>query len=298
MSAKPLGPWQAGMVTAISPTAIRAAPDRSGAAGLLDALNVDIDRAGAVERRQTWALLDAQPAHSLFEHAGTTYGVVGGVLSILADDGYVALTSVTGKLAWTVLNGEPCFVSASGVYLVRGQTVIQVPAGTSTDDEAELLLRSLPGGSQVAYWNGRLLVVRGNSLLWSEPLRFGVYNPLTNFVRFEERIGWIAALDTGIYVGLRNSVRFLRGSDPAAFSQLVVAGPSWSRSGAVIPAAGIDPDIAQGAPKVAVWLSQRGFALGLPSGAVLYPQADRLAELPLGAGRLVVMGDRITVLSN
>ena len=143
-----------------------------------------------------------------------------------------------------------------------------------------------------------MLVARGNSLLWSEPLRYGLYNPLTNFIQFEERVSWLAPLASGIYVGLRSSVRFLRGSDPGAFVQLRVAGPSWARSGAVVKADGMDPEVSQGAAEVAVWLSARGFSVGLPSGAVLYPQADRLAELPLGAGRLVVLGDRITVLSN
>lgn len=294
MQSKPLGPWAQGMVTSIPPTEIRTAPGKNGAAGLLDALNVDIDRSGSVSRRSGWALDQAGAAHSLFAHDGATYGVLDGVLYRL--HGMLSLGSVSGRLAWTVLNGEPCFVDAEGVHLIRNGAVIAVPTGSANDEEAELMLRPLPGGSAVSYWNGRLLVARGNSLLWSEPVRFGVFNPLANFVTFEERIRWIAPLESGVFVGLRNSVRFLRGGNPAEFVQSRVA--TAPGSGAVIKTSGLSPELVQGASEVACWLSDRGFALGLPTGQVVFPQADRLKDLPLAAGRLVVSGDRITVLSN
>ena len=287
------------MVTAVPATAIRASIGRRGEpAGLTDALNCDIDDVGYVSRRSAWMLATASDAHSLFEHDGTTYCVVDGVLGYLDGTAHVPIGEVPHRLAWTVLNGEPCFATHEGVYLVRERAILPLPTGFDNDAEDELMLAPLPGGHAVAYWNGRLVVARGNSLLWSEPLRYGVFNPLANFAQFEERITWLAPLEAGLYIGLRSSVRFLRGADPAAFAQLRVGGRSWARCGATIKTAGMDPEVSQGAAEVAAWLTERGFAVGLPSGQVIHPQADRLNNLPLGTGRMVVLGDRITVLSN
>lgn len=297
MQSKALGPWPAGMTNATSPTRIPAAPTKQSVGALLDVLNCDVDRAGSVSRRAGWVVSDATPAHSLFEHNGATYGVVGTTLGRL-DGGFTALATVAGRVAWTVLNGEPLYVDADGLWLIRSGAVEALPAGDTTDDEAELLLSPLPGGSACAYWQGRVLVARGNSLLWSEPLRYGLYNPLENFIQFEERVSWLAPLASGLYVGLRSSVRFLAGQNPAEFRQTTVAGRSWARGGATLDASGMDPQMTGGADEIAAWFGERGFALGLPDGRVQYPQADRLKDLPLGAGRLVVLGDRITVLSN
>lgn len=298
MKLQPLGPWPAGIINAVPATRIPAASGREALGGLRDAVNVDIDETGTITRRSGWTSAGATPAHSLFEHAGTTYCVLDGGLGYLDGTSHVALGAVVGKVAWTLLNGEPCFATPEGVFLVRDAQILPVPVGFANDEEDELMLSPLPGGHAVAYWKGRLLVLRGNSLLWSEPLRYGVFNPMTNFVQFEERASWFAPLDGGVYVGLRRSVRFLAGNDPAQFVQRQVAGPSWHLAGMTIPTVGMNPQIAQGAPEVAAWFSARGFSIGLPSGTVVYPQGERLTELPLGAGRLVVLGDRITVLSN
>ena len=47
----------------------------------------------------------------------------------------------------------------------------------------------------------------------------------------------------------------------------------------------------------AVWFTHRGFCLGLASGLVFYPQADRVSGLPLGTGELFFLGNRLLVLS-
>src|SRR5690606_10461200 len=82
---------------------------------------------------------------------------------------------------------------------------------------------------------GRATSGRGDSLLFSGPLRYGVYDQLPGFVQFEERIFWVAPLDTGLFVGLRNSVRWLGGTDPAEFTQRRVGGKSWRGAAAVLP---------------------------------------------------------------
>jgi hypothetical protein len=283
-----IGPWSQGLWNTTKPVAV---PNE----GMTEAMNVDIDRSGSVTRRQGWALLDATPAHSLFEFAGRTMGVVGGTLGYLDTDSFTSLAPVAGRLSWTVLNGEPVFCSQDQIGLVRGETVVELPS-TIQDDEAELMLTPMPGGSWIAYWSGRLVVARGNSLIFSEPLRYGVTDSLRGFIQFEERVSWIAPLDTGLYVGLRNSVRWLAGTNPMDLTQKHVGGPSWRGAAAVLGNEHLDPELRS--DHAAVWMTSSGFVLGLPTGDVILPQAARLQDIALGNGRLVVQGDRVTVLSN
>lgn len=296
MKSAQLGPWTKGLINTVP-------PEKVPSDGLVFADNVDVDRAGAVSRRDAWVRVDTDPARSLFRFGGATYGVVDGNVGRLDGAGFTSLAPANGHVSWAVLNGAPIFCNSVGVYAIQNGVAAQLDSTIFADDEddelapdRDLMLAPLPGGQALAYWQGRVLVARGTTLIFSEPIRYGVYDQLRSFIRFEEQISWIAALQQGIYVGLRNSVRFLSGSNYADLTQLVVAGPSWRRSGVVTSTEAFDTKLVNGAPYVAVWMSDRGFAIGLPSGAVVYPQAERLKEIPLGEGKVVVLGDRITVL--
>lgn len=283
----PLGPWPSGLWNAVPAASIPAN-------GLAEAMNVDVSEAGAVTRRAAWSLIDATPAHSLFHYNGRTYGVSAGEVGALDASGFTPIAPVTGRLDWTVLNAEPVFCDRDNVRVIRGGVVEPIPL-TVREDEAELMLSPLPGGQQIEYWAGRLVVARGNSLLFSEPLRYGAHDPLRGFIQFEQRIYWFAPLDTGIYVGLRDSVRWLAGTSPGEMLQTRVGGRSWRGASAVIGTEQLNPEIQ--AEQAALWMTPSGFAVGLPSGNVIYPQTARLKNIPLQSGRMVVDGDRVTVLS-
>lgn len=283
-----IGPWPQGMWNTTTEA-------RVPADALADARNVDIDRTGAVTRRGAWAPIDDQPAHSLFEFDGRILGVVGGALGYLDPGAFTVIGGASGPLHWTVLNGEAVFCSSDGVWAVRDGAVAQLD-GELLPTEEQLVLAPLPGGNWIEYWSGRLVLARGNTLIFSEPLRYGVYDQLRGFVQFEERVFWVAPMPTGLYVGLRNSVRWLAGTDPAALEQRRVGGPSWRGAAAVLKADHLDPKLQ--VEEAAVWMTPSGFALGLPSGNVVLPQAGRLQGIPLGSGRLVVQGDRVTVMAN
>lgn len=290
MKSAVLGPWPKGYVNAVDAQAI---PDD----GLFSAENVDIDRDGSVSSRASWVRLASVPAASLFEFAGRSYGVVNNEVGEISAAGFRAMATVTPPVAWAVLNGAVAFVDFTGLYVLQNGAFQQAYVDVRAD-EAELMLAPMPGGSWLDYWQGRALVVRGNSIFFSEPLRFGVYDRMRSFMQFEERVTWVAPLEQGIYVGLRNSVRFLAGGSPLDMKQTVVAGRSWAGSGTTMTTEHMDPGMTQNANRVAVWMGSTGFAVGLPSGDVVFPQADRLKDIPESQGNMVVLGDRITVLSN
>jgi hypothetical protein len=289
MKSAQLGPWVKGITNVVPAYSL---PKDS----LVDAVNVDIDRAGVVTTRTAWQRADIAPSSSLFEHGGTTYGVVGGSVGALTAEGFTPIATAGTHVSWTVVEGAPTFSDGVGIYRITGLVAESLYAGIG-EDEAELMLAPLPGGQSISCWQGRLVVARGNSLFFSEPFRYGVYDTLRSYITFEERIRWVAPLREGVYVGLRGSVVFLRGSFPE-FTLLRVADQSWSGSGTTVSAAGMTKEVVGDSEYVVAWMCSRGFALGLPDGSVMYPQQDRIKEIPEQSGSVVVLGDRITVLPN
>ena len=199
-------------------------------------------------------------------------------------------TTYEGGVASSVSGGALYLVGSSGA---GANAPIGMPAETMNKAR-------MPGGDFVRYWRGRLLVARGRTLYFSDPLRYGLYDQSRGFVTFEAKIDFIESIETGIFVALRNiGVVFLAGDSPEKWERrlvdVVTAQPGAS---GLVPTALMDLKLQQKPEWVAVWMTNKGFALGLPSGNVMYPQADLLSGLPLGTGSLHFDGaDRLIVLS-
>lgn len=148
-------------------------------------------------------------------------------------------------------------------------------------------LEPLPPGQVVRQVNGRQYVLRGRELLWSEPLRFGMYNPVRNRVRFAKHCDLMEpAGREGIFVATGERTVWLAGRDPATFEQRI------ARSTGAVPGSGMSvPGNALGletAEEVPVWLARSGhFCVGTSAGTVIVlkdgqaaiDDADRAAVL-------------------
>lgn len=277
------GPWLKGLVNVVSDESVPTD-------GLVRADNVDIDRDGELITRPTWATLDATKYSSLFKHAGRYYAVRGVEVGEVTRDAFTAYRTVVGPVSWTVIDGDPVLVDYLGAYAIKDNAAVPLVNGYYEDEEEdEYQLIPIPGGSGCGYWQGRLLVSRGTSLLWSEAMRYGVYSATRNYIRFGQKVQWFVPLSYGIYVGLTTSVVFLSGPDPHKFTLTRVGGVTS-------PGAAAKVDMrhtGDGGEEVAVWFTDVGFAIGGPKGEVKYPQADRLKNLPMPPGRIAVDGDRL-----
>lgn len=282
-----LGPWVRGLMNTVTEESL---PHDA----LTVASNVDIDRDGVATSRNTWSQVDAANYTSLFKHNMISYAVRNGSVGVLGDASFTAISAVANPVAWTVLDDEPVYTDYVSIRRITNGASEPLAAGYYADDEDGLYqLTELPGGSDIHHWQGRLLIVRGNTLYWSEALRYAVYSATQDYIRFESRIRWVAPLPSGIYVGLRNRVVFLRGSDPSEFSIHTVGKKSAPGVAAVY-----DPrHLGKGSEPLALWFTDVGIAVGDGSGAVTYPQADRLKDMPLYSGKMVVEDDRVYIFT-
>lgn len=302
MSAKsvplaPLGPWAGVDTVRLANHRVfqQPEPSENRLPFLRSAVNVDIDDDGWVTTRDTWELIDDARAHSLFEYNGETYAVVDGVVSRLTATAIHSIGAALGPVSWSVLNGRPIYTDGRAIRIVTGSGTEGLPASENAQNMGEDLdLEPLPGGNAIAYWNGRLVVAKRSELCFSEPMRYGVYDNVRGRMFFERPIEWLAALETGLYVGLDDSVRFLRGTSPLEMEQDIM--PGKTGGGRVIPSTGLPNDITEGAPSVVVWFSDRGFAFGAESGKVVYPQQDNIRDLSVSRCKISFYNDRLTAI--
>lgn len=133
-------------------------------------------------------------------------------------------------------------------------------------------LQALPAGSIVRGGHGRHWVARGNQVFWSQALRFGLYNPARDRMRYHAPVTMLepiadGAAGAGVFVAAGEKVYWYAGADPTAFTQAiashhgVVPGSSLFVPGKAV---GMDTD----AP-VLTWLGTDGTQyVGTPGGSV------------------------------
>ena len=132
-------------------------------------------------------------------------------------------------------------------------------------------LAALPAGSIVRGGHGRQWVARGANLLWSQPLRYGLFNPARDRMHFNAPVDMLEPIgdraNAGVFVGAGGKTFWYAGADPAAFDQViashhgVVPGSSTSMPGSVF---GLDAET-----PVVVWLGTDGVHyMGAPGGSV------------------------------
>jgi hypothetical protein len=166
------------------------------------------------------------------------------------------------------------------------------------DSPTQYLTRMLPG-EFVTYWRGRLLVARGRTLCWSEPMNYGLTSLRHNTMQFNHRITMVAGMEGGVFIGSSVGVEFLSGTKPSDWNKVSTSGKApCKRTVRIMRGDDLSGDLGQGGKQVAVWLASNGFVLGTEQGSIITPQANRL-RIPLAAsGSLVVHDRRATAVTS
>lgn len=137
-------------------------------------------------------------------------------------------------------------------------------------------MRRMPAGRLIAHSSGRLYIARGDTMWYSEALRYGLCSPADNFVSFPEPITVMQPVEDGMYV-VADKTYFLSGTNPKDVRQVVVSDyDAIFGTGATMRGSAFDPDIVG---DVAYWYSKAGAMLGL-QGGIVRPLMENSVALP------------------
>lgn len=136
-------------------------------------------------------------------------------------------------------------------------------------------LQPMPTGDIVRFGHGRLWVARGNELFWSEPLRFGLYHPAKNRMRFNAPIDLLeptgdGTAGAGVYVAAGSHTYWYGDADPAKWTQAIAA-HTGAIPGSSLVVGGTSVGRDTDAP-VPIWLTRHGkLVVGVGGAAIEIP---------------------------
>jgi len=170
-------------------------------------------------------------------------------------------------------NGE-IFYLAKVLYYPGSVTVQLGDLGTGRVLET-LDRQEPPPGQIVREFNGRVYIARRDTVVFTEPLRYGVTRASQGIYMFPSDVTLLEPSTDGVYVGMEGQVVFLSGADPYNVSQIAVSAHSpIPRSSTRVPGERFGTN----ARHVPLWWGQDGVMVaGLPGGQVQQLTRDRLA---------------------
>ncbi|MBH1711164.1 hypothetical protein I5U96_05255 [Stenotrophomonas maltophilia] len=220
-----------------------------------------------------------QVAVTFLDRLGRESGSTLAVAIDVPEGGGAELTDIPLPLAPDTVSAA-IYISGPNDQVMRQYAIL--PAGTRSapvlsPGEGRALttqfLRPLPAGHIVRGGHGRQFVACGQEVLWSEALRYGMFRPSANRMRFNapidlmEPIGDGSPDGAGLYVASGARTYWYAGADPMDFSQTVARGSGAVPGSAMV----VNGDVIglQSAAPVLIWLARDGyFCIGLPGGQV------------------------------
>ncbi|KJU83826.1 hypothetical protein MBAV_003986 [Candidatus Magnetobacterium bavaricum] len=148
-------------------------------------------------------------------------------------------------------------------YHYRGETITGPPL-------LNWGLKPPPPGHLLCYYRGRLYVASLNTLWYSQPYTYELFDPAQGWLAFDNPITLVAAVEDGIFVATSQEVVFLKGTEPEKFQLMQL-----SDCGAVFgtQAMGVLPG-ESGRSEVVFWESRMGKCAGLSGGRIQFLTAD------------------------
>lgn len=291
--------WPGGVNNRIRGTedvTVRDADAIPNSAFLRRALNVDLTAEGHPLRRRGYTLADVGYAHSAFysDALSLFFVVIEGVLKIghkvseltplMTVNRYLRMSYTHHAGAVYFSNGQE-----SGRYVSSGLEVWPGPPQqheVHDDEDLELVdnvYETMPIGQIVTSFSGRIYCAKDEVLWFSEGMSTHMARLATNYYMLPNYIQMLQPVEGGIFVGDKNRIIFLKGSDPFAAEQVNVY-----PHGVVPYASARIPGEKLGVPgeeEIPVWWTKDGvLSAGMPDGSVRTLTRDRLAVPEYGFG--------------
>ena len=202
-----------------------------------------------------------------------------GIISI---SGFGAVPSYAAalRLYCSVNNGEILYHYNDYAPSTTSIAISVAPVGGGMQC-TNLGLRAMPAGSIIRYWRGRVFVVVGSLVYFSQPYNYGLYDPTYNVIQFEEPVTLWEPVETGIYMS-SDKTYFIEGGRSLEGPKLDPS--SWHRNH-IFPYRAIFGTSAQSEKETAVyWMSERGVIKGDDQGKAVNVQEEHIAMGPAQQG--------------
>lgn len=180
-------------------------------------------------------------------------------------------------------NGE-IFYETFTVQSPGKATVHPGMLGVGRELETQDLKQPKPG-KIVRYFNGRVYIARNDTVIFTEPLRYGLTRPSQGVYMFASPVILLEPVADGVFVGTKEGVVFVGGTDPYDVAQRSVL------SHAPVPNATTRVPgefMGSGESTVPVWWGEDGsMVAGLNGGEVAQLTKDRLAVSEFSTGAML-----------
>ena len=180
------------------------------------------------------------------------------------------------RLYMTTVNGEELYQVAEFDADTVSYDIMEHEGGRQP---ATKYLQQPPNGHIIRAFNSRLLIGSTDFVYFTEAFRPHLHDAAHGFVPITGVALMVEALTEGVFIGDRRGVRFYRGKDPEQW-EVSEASPDKVvfNTSAVVPGSFFTGPIAQ-FDSVVVWLTNRGYQVGLPTGEVVKLNAGQV-DLP------------------
>jgi len=262
-----------GLNTVVDP--IRLPFDReTGISDLAVAVNVTVDETGFISRRDGYLKVRDENSHSLFCDGGDCLFVAGDTLYRLLADYSVetvrAGLSQGNRMAYAQVNNDIYYTNGVELGIVhQGGVHEDWTAQVYVGPETNRVFDGPRAGNHLAFAFGRIFVVDGNVLWWTEPFGFSFFDRTRSFAQFPGRITMVKAVAGGLYVSDEEHTFFLGGTDPKEFILVMVANyPALEWTVAIDLVEGLEIGLPEPG-MCALWTSLEGACMGTPGGTVI-----------------------------
>lgn len=200
------------------------------AVSLSSCMNIEIDNTGRVSRRKGYSSWLSGSWHSLFACSDYLLGVTGDALSVVDGQGYSPIRNVTEGLRvsyaalWDGQKEVVYYANGAETGKVYGRASYPVDSPEPVGPDTSRVFSSMPVGTKLCVWNGRLFVADGKTVWYSEPFHYEAFDLARGFMLFDSEVEMMLPTDAGILVGMRKAIVFLGGNDPSEFQFTRVAG--------------------------------------------------------------------------
>ena len=291
-----------GLNVKVDPTRIRFDPE-TGVSDMAVAVNIDHDMTGRPSRRKGYndTAITAS-CHSLFCEGGDALMVTGTSLCLVAPDlsAYRAIATVTGgaRVSYVQVAGAIYWTNRFEKGVVSYGANAPWVKGSYYGPTSNRIFSDPPLGSLLAYFNGRMFIVSGSTLFFSDPYSLNAFDLARGFFQFEDDITMIRPADGGMFVGTHGATWFLQGASPNKFQLVKVSGSPVIRGTDVavdLSHLGYSDYIQNRIGEAAMWTGPEGLFLGTGDGQVFNLTKDKLYEHDAMSGASQIINGRYIV---